>query len=62
MFAGMRGVYGEHLEDRVPVKSEFTSIRAMFEAERDQQLANNQVDELFQMLDQSYYSFGYSRI
>ncbi|KAH6713953.1 hypothetical protein BKA61DRAFT_689329 [Leptodontidium sp. MPI-SDFR-AT-0119] len=57
LFAGMRGVYKEHLEDRLPVPSELTSIRATFEAERDMQLTLHKVNELFGALDQSTFIY-----
>ena len=53
LFAGMRGVYREDIEDRLPVQSELASIRDAIESEEDLRIGRSRGDEQTRLMDAS---------
>ncbi|KAH7395896.1 hypothetical protein BKA64DRAFT_754891 [Cadophora sp. MPI-SDFR-AT-0126] len=53
VFAGMRCVYREEIEDRLPVPSELPSIRDAIESEKDLEMGSRRGDEQYKLMDSS---------
>jgi len=53
IFAGMRGIYKEEIEDRLPVQSELASIRDEIESVEDLRCERSKGDEQARLMDPS---------